>query len=118
MTMFGWRLRTVVGLNVMLPSVVAPDMEMLGSRFRLVNCEISEAASPTVSHRSGSPAVRSVPASRTAPRGIDQCPGVERRHGIHHATIAVLATVAMIPTAVRTCVKSFVGSGRTLSPSS
>jgi len=29
---------------------------------------------------------------------IDQCPGVERRHGIHHATIAVLATVAMIPT--------------------
>jgi hypothetical protein len=50
MTMFGWRLKTVVGSNVMLdealPSVVAPDTETLGSRFRLVNCETSEAGQP------------------------------------------------------------------------
>jgi len=29
-----------------VPSVVAPDTETLGSRFRLVNCETSEAGQP------------------------------------------------------------------------
>ena len=47
---FGCRLSTVVGSSVMLddalPSVVAPDTEILGSRSFLVNWFTTEAGQP------------------------------------------------------------------------